>query len=122
MRNKTNDYINASYIQYSDVDTALASSSSQVPTLLSLQEQNDTCGTGRRYPKYISTQGPLPATFDDFWAVVWDENSSVIVMLTKEAEMNRVSIANVHLKGRIHSHSSYHAFVDKMPSLLANRS
>ncbi|KAL0137036.1 protein-tyrosine phosphatase-like protein [Mucor lusitanicus] len=90
LRNKTNDYINASYIQYSDVDTALASSSSQVPTLLSLQEQNDTCGTGRRYPKYISTQGPLPATFDDFWAVVWDENSSVIVMLTKEAEMNRI--------------------------------
>ncbi|KAL9542506.1 hypothetical protein MBANPS3_008578 [Mucor bainieri] len=90
LRNKANDYINASYIQYSDIDAALASSSSQVPTLLSLQEQNDTCGTNRQYQKYISTQGPLPATFDDFWTVVWDENCSVIVMLTKEEEMNRV--------------------------------
>ncbi|KAK4521360.1 uncharacterized protein ATC70_011975 [Mucor velutinosus] len=91
LRNKTNDYINANYIQYSDVDTVLASSSSsQVPTLLSLQEQNDACSTNRRYPRYISTQGPLPVTFDDFWTVVWDEGCSVIVMLTKEEEMNRI--------------------------------
>ncbi|GAN03529.1 conserved hypothetical protein [Mucor ambiguus] len=89
LRNKANDYINASHIQYSDVDAASVSSSSQVPPLLSLQEQNDTCGTNRRYPKYISTQGPLPTTFDDFWTVVWDENCSVIVMLTKEEEMSR---------------------------------
>lgn len=93
LRNKENDYINASYIQYSDVGAALASSSSQVPTLLSLQEQNDASTTGRHYPRYISTQGPLPATFNDFWALAWDENSRIIVMLTKEEEeeMNRVS-------------------------------
>ncbi|CEP11418.1 hypothetical protein [Parasitella parasitica] len=73
-----------------DVDTAATSSSNQVPTLLSLKEQNDACTTGRHYTKYISTQGPLPTTFDDFWTVVWDENSRVIVMLTKEEEMNRI--------------------------------
>lgn len=66
-----------------------------MPTLLSLQEQNDACGTDRHYPRYISTQGPLPATFDDFWTLVWDEECSVIVMLTKEEEMNRVSSENL---------------------------
>jgi protein-tyrosine phosphatase len=28
--------------------------------------------------RYISTQGPLPETFNDFWQVVWNENSRVI--------------------------------------------
>lgn len=42
------------------------------------------------YRRYISTQGPLPATFNDFWLIVWEQNSRVIVMLTKEEEMNKV--------------------------------
>ncbi|CAG8574829.1 13283_t:CDS:2, partial [Racocetra fulgida] len=40
--------------------------------------------------RYIATQGPLPATYNDFWKVVWEQNSRVIVMLTKEQEAGRV--------------------------------
>ncbi|KAH9486715.1 Receptor-type tyrosine-protein phosphatase V [Psilocybe cubensis] len=51
------DYINASYIQ--------------------------PLGTTKRY---IATQGPLPATFTDFWTLCWEQNVHVIVMLTREVE------------------------------------
>lgn len=44
----------------------------------------------QRYRRYISTQGPLPATFHDFWQMVWEQDSRVVVMLTKEEEMNKV--------------------------------
>ena len=45
-------------------------------------------------PDYILTQGPIAATLDDFWLLVWEQKSSVIVMLTKEVEGNRVSSVN----------------------------
>ncbi|KAI6153207.1 hypothetical protein BKA82DRAFT_3970023 [Pisolithus tinctorius] len=51
------DYVNASYVQ--------------------------PLGTRKRY---IATQGPLPATFLDFWTLVWEQNVHVIVMLTREVE------------------------------------
>ncbi|KAG0782238.1 hypothetical protein G6F22_009198 [Rhizopus arrhizus] len=40
--------------------------------------------------KYIATQSPLPVTFADFWKMVWDENSYVIVMLTSKQELNNI--------------------------------
>ncbi|KAH7883981.1 hypothetical protein F5I97DRAFT_1813161 [Phlebopus sp. FC_14] len=51
------DYVNASYVQ--------------------------PLGTRKRY---IATQGPLPATYVDFWTLVWEQNVHVIVMLTREVE------------------------------------
>ncbi|KAJ7451163.1 hypothetical protein FB451DRAFT_1526204, partial [Mycena latifolia] len=51
------DYVNASYVQ--------------------------PLGTTRRY---IATQGPLEATFADFWTLVWQQNTHLIVMLTREVE------------------------------------
>ncbi|KAI0668741.1 hypothetical protein C8Q78DRAFT_243340 [Trametes maxima] len=55
------DYMNASYVQ--------------------------PLGTTRRY---IATQGPLPATFADFWTLCWEQNVHVIVMLTREIEGSSV--------------------------------
>jgi protein-tyrosine phosphatase len=40
----------------------------------------------RTNKKYIATQGPLPATFEDFWSVVWDQDVRVIIMLTATSE------------------------------------
>lgn len=39
---------------------------------------------------YIATQAPIPATFNDFWRVVWEQGVRVIVMLTAEAEGGQV--------------------------------
>ncbi|KAJ9649595.1 phosphotyrosine-specific ptp2-like protein [Coniosporium tulheliwenetii] len=44
--------------------------------------------------RYIATQGPIPATFIDFWNVVWQEDVRVIVMLTAEKEGGQVKAHN----------------------------
>jgi protein tyrosine phosphatase len=42
---------------------------------------------------YICTQGPMQDTFNDFWRMVWEQNSNIIVMLTKEVENLKVKCA-----------------------------
>ncbi|CAF3373988.1 unnamed protein product [Rotaria sp. Silwood1] len=44
----------------------------------------------RRQNAYIATQGPLPNTFADFWRMIWETNSTCIVMMTKLEERNRL--------------------------------
>ncbi|KAJ2948939.1 hypothetical protein O0L34_g5874 [Tuta absoluta] len=60
----TGDYINASYINM------------EIPN-------SDLVLT------YIATQGPLSSTVGDFWQMVWESESSLIVMLTVLAERGR---------------------------------
>uniref|UniRef100_A0A914WFK2 protein-tyrosine-phosphatase n=1 Tax=Plectus sambesii TaxID=2011161 RepID=A0A914WFK2_9BILA len=62
------DYINANLIEVL---------SSDYPEFSGLQRS------------YISTQGCLPATVDDFWRMVWQQNSRIVVMTTKEFERGR---------------------------------
>jgi len=42
---------------------------------------------------YIATQGCLQTTVNDFWTMVYQENTHVIVMTTKEVERGRVRAA-----------------------------
>uniref|UniRef100_A0AAQ5WXE2 protein-tyrosine-phosphatase n=1 Tax=Amphiprion ocellaris TaxID=80972 RepID=A0AAQ5WXE2_AMPOC len=61
------DYINANYIRVS---------------LLSIRQENE----GK---VFIATQGCLQNTVTDFWKMVYQENTHVIVMTTKEMERGR---------------------------------
>jgi len=55
------DYINASFV-------------SGVPTEIS----------------YIAAQNPLPASFGHFWQMIWEQSSSVIIMLTRLEERGKI--------------------------------
>lgn len=68
------EYINANYIRQSIDETT---GCSELPP-----ETNGKV--------YIATQGCLPTTIADFWQMVWQENTRVIVMTTKEIERGKV--------------------------------
>ncbi|XP_039194710.1 tyrosine-protein phosphatase non-receptor type 6 isoform X3 [Crotalus tigris] len=59
------DYINANYIKNE---------------LISPEECSKT---------YIASQGCLEATINDFWQMIWQENSRIIMMTTREVEKGR---------------------------------
>lgn len=42
---------------------------------------------------YLATQGPLPNTVNDFWQMIWQEQSQIILMITHEEEKGRIKCA-----------------------------
>ncbi|KAF4109141.1 hypothetical protein G5714_010214 [Onychostoma macrolepis] len=61
----TDDYINANYINMEIPASSLIN-------------------------RYIACQGPLPNTCPDFWQMMWEQGSSLVVMLTTQVERGRV--------------------------------
>lgn len=57
------------------------------PIFLSLYS---TQGYSGKEKAFIATQGPMINTVNDFWQMVWQEDSPVIVMITKLKEKNEV--------------------------------
>ncbi|EDV29302.1 uncharacterized protein TRIADDRAFT_51484 [Trichoplax adhaerens] len=58
--------------------------------VLDRQELQEALDNGyKNEPRaFIATQGPLPNTIDDFWRMVWFQNVSLIIMITKVREKN----------------------------------
>lgn len=42
-------------------------------------------------PKFIATQSPLPVTLIDFWCMVYEQGVEVLVTLSSEIEVGKVS-------------------------------
>ena len=82
------DYINANRILPEDDVPNPNKKSSGVSTtnsgnkILTIMD-NLTC----HKKQYIATQGCLTATRTDFWLMIWQENTRVIVMTTKEVSI-----------------------------------
>ena len=52
--------------------------------------------------KFIATQGCLPVTVNDFWKMIWQDNTRVIVMTTNEIDRGRVShFCHVHFLNKV---------------------
>jgi protein tyrosine phosphatase len=49
--------------------------------------------------RYLGIQGPLDETANDFWRMMWEQNASVVVMVTREIEGERVKCAQYWPEG-----------------------
>ena len=54
--------------------------------MLSLQDLAPSC------PKFVATQAPLTITILDFWTMVYELGSEVVVQMTSEYEANAVGM------------------------------
>ena len=72
--------------------------------------------SARSNKRYIASQGPLPATFEDFWSVVWEQDVRVIVMLTAESEGGQLK-CHPYWKQRDHGAIKLQLLSEKKASL-----
>lgn len=61
---------------------------------------------------YIATQGCLPNTIHDFWHMVYQENTRVIVMTTKEMERGKVCFLKINIKIAFKNYMYSYFFVE----------
>ncbi|CAK5025049.1 unnamed protein product [Meloidogyne enterolobii] len=79
-----NDYINANYVEI-PLDTK------RYPEFADFKRRYISTQVGIFFKLFlIYFQGCLEETVSDFWQMVWQENSLLIVMVTKEVERGRV--------------------------------
>lgn len=90
---KHTDYINANYVDVS------ASAGEHLLRRLRVWRIWTRCSVLQGYNKpkaYIAAQGPLKSTFEDFWRMVWEQNTGLIVMITNLVEKGRVGFLVVN--------------------------
>ena len=56
----------------------------------------------RRPRSYIGTQGPMQGSFPEFWRMIWEQNTSVIVMITQLFEGGKVSSSGNVIQNYFH--------------------
>ncbi|XP_022100584.1 tyrosine-protein phosphatase non-receptor type 11-like isoform X2 [Acanthaster planci] len=87
------DYINANFIDIKDQRlnvSGLALACQQNQKAFQAGENVEKMdGSWEKQKRYIATQGCLKDTVIDLWRMVWQENSRVIVMTTKEVERGK---------------------------------
>ena len=44
---------------------------------------------------FIATQAPIPDTIPDFWRMIWEQESSTVVVLSRETEKGKVCPNNI---------------------------
>ncbi|XP_037937457.1 tyrosine-protein phosphatase corkscrew [Teleopsis dalmanni] len=86
------EYINANYIRLATCSNGALSgcnSSANGTTRASIYNSIER----EMFKTYIATQGCLFSTITDFWNMIWQENTRVIVMTTKEFERGKPKCA-----------------------------
>jgi protein tyrosine phosphatase len=56
---------------------------------------------------YIATQAPLPNTFEDFWRMIFERNTNIIIMLAEEEDEKETFLSvnvNFYIKKTIKAH------------------
>ncbi|XP_076445142.1 receptor-type tyrosine-protein phosphatase O-like isoform X2 [Babylonia areolata] len=56
--------------------------------------------------EYIATQGPMVSTFSDFWRMMWEQKSSLIVMLSDLQERGEPKV-DMYWPGELHAPLQY---------------